>query len=203
MKGLFPIAKLRQMVSVALAADSYQPAESARVRAVPDVRTIRYYTTIGIIDRPAEMRGRTALYSIRHVKQLVAIKRLQSEDLSLSDIQQRFTGISAQKLSRIAALPKGLEDLIDEPLPTPSADPTPKRSPASASETSNELEFWQQVPQSNQASSQNASIKKVLRVSLGPKATLELQTDQPIDLEKLRLAASELLDELERQNIQV
>ena len=51
--------------------------KNGQVRAVPDERTIRYYGAIGLLDRPAAMRGRTALYGARHLAQVVAIKRLQ------------------------------------------------------------------------------------------------------------------------------
>src|SRR5678815_5529169 len=61
--------------------------KNGQVRAVPDDRTIRYYATIGLLDRPAAMRGRTALYGARHLAQVVAIKRMQSAGHSLADIQ--------------------------------------------------------------------------------------------------------------------
>jgi DNA-binding transcriptional MerR regulator len=38
------------------------------------------------------MDGRTALYDERHVRQLVAIKRLQAEGLSLAEIQRKLSG---------------------------------------------------------------------------------------------------------------
>ena len=78
-------------LSVAVAAaleEGYAGAPNARVREVPDPRTIRYYTTLGLIDRPAEMRGRTAFYGRRHLLQLVAIKKLQARGRSLAEIQQ-------------------------------------------------------------------------------------------------------------------
>ena len=43
--------------------------ESRRVRWQPDARLVRYYTTLGLLDRPAEMRGRTAYYRDRHLLQ--------------------------------------------------------------------------------------------------------------------------------------
>src|SRR4051812_34246003 len=64
-----------------------------RVREVPDRRTIRYYTTLGLLDRPVEMRGRTAYYGNRHFWQLVAIKRLQAKGLQLVQIQQSLLGL--------------------------------------------------------------------------------------------------------------
>ena len=76
---------------------------SGRVRDVPDLRTIRYYTTLGLLDRPAAMRGRTALYGSRHLLQLAAIKRLQARGLSLAAVQERVVGISDASLRRLVA----------------------------------------------------------------------------------------------------
>ena len=67
--------ELAERVETALAVD-YHGQPSGRVRAVPDRRAIRWYTTIGLIDRPVAHRGRTALYGPRHLLQLVAVKRL-------------------------------------------------------------------------------------------------------------------------------
>ena len=69
---------------------------------MPDRRTIRYYTTLGLIDRPAEMRGRTALYGRRHLLQFVAIKKLQARGRSLAEIQQALAGQTDKELARIA-----------------------------------------------------------------------------------------------------
>src|SRR5580700_7840241 len=85
--------ELCDRVERALAVD-YAGQASGRVRDVPDRRTIRYYMTLGLIDRPAEMRGRTALYGRRHLLQLVAIKRLQARGLSLSELQQQLLGLT-------------------------------------------------------------------------------------------------------------
>ncbi len=62
-----------------------------RVSAVPDARTIRYYTTLGLIDRP-KIQGRQARYGRRHVLQILAIKSLQAINLPLSEIQTRLYG---------------------------------------------------------------------------------------------------------------
>ncbi len=62
-----------------------------RVSPVPDARTIRYYTTLGLIDRP-KIQGRQARYSRRHVLQILAIKSLQAINLPLSEIQTRLYG---------------------------------------------------------------------------------------------------------------
>ena len=43
-------------VSAALEAADYPGAPNGRVREVPDRRAIRWYTTIGLLDRPDGMR---------------------------------------------------------------------------------------------------------------------------------------------------
>src|SRR6516225_9305533 len=86
---LWTIDELGAMVALALSV-GYSGQANGRVRDVPDRRTIRYYTTLGLLDRPAEMRGRTALYGRRHLLQLVAIKRLQARGLSLAELQTRL-----------------------------------------------------------------------------------------------------------------
>lgn len=107
--------ELGARVALALAVD-YAGPPNGRVRDLPDLRTIRYYTTLGLIDRPAAMRGRTALYGVRHLQQLVAIKRLQTRGLSLAEIQRHMLDLSASALARLAKLPK--EEVVDdEPIP--------------------------------------------------------------------------------------
>ena len=96
--------ELAERVDTALAVD-YHGQPSGRVRAVPDRRAIRWYTTIGLIDRPVAHRGRTALYGPRHLLQLVAVKRLQARGLPLVAIQQELAGATDSQLARVARLP--------------------------------------------------------------------------------------------------
>jgi DNA-binding transcriptional MerR regulator len=110
---LWTLDDLGAHVAIALAED-YDGQPSGRVRDVPDRRTIRYYTTLGLLDRPAEMRGRTALYSRRHLLQLVAIKRLQARGLSLAEIQERLVGLPNSRLETLAELPENTETAIAE-----------------------------------------------------------------------------------------
>jgi DNA-binding transcriptional MerR regulator len=98
--------ELAERVDMALAVD-YHGQPSGRVRAVPDRRAIRWYTTIGLIDRPVAHRGRTALYGPRHLLQLVAVKRLQAKGLPLVAIQQELAGATDSQLARVARLPVG------------------------------------------------------------------------------------------------
>ena len=96
--------ELAERVDAALAVD-YPGQPSGRVRDVPDPRAIRWYTTIGLIDRPVAHRGRMALYGPRHLLQLVAVKRLQAKGLPLVAIQQELAGATDTELGRVAQVP--------------------------------------------------------------------------------------------------
>jgi DNA-binding transcriptional MerR regulator len=119
-EGLWTIEELSERVADALAV-GYPGQPSGRVREVPDRRTIRWYTTTGLVDRPAEMRGRTALYGRRHLLQLVAIKRLQTQGLTLADVQQQLLGAADDDLERIASIPGAAH----APAPVPLSAPPP------------------------------------------------------------------------------
>jgi DNA-binding transcriptional MerR regulator len=71
-----------------------------RVSPEPDTRTIRYYSSLGLIDRPT-IEGRIAKYHRRHVLQLLALKTLQSRSLPLSEIQERLYGRSDSELESL------------------------------------------------------------------------------------------------------
>jgi DNA-binding transcriptional MerR regulator len=85
---------------------------------VPDIRTIRYYTTLGLISPAAEMRGRTAYYGELHVLQIVAIKQLQAGGATLAEVQQKLVGLPQAKLQTIAKLPEGFWEAADQYLAT-------------------------------------------------------------------------------------
>lgn len=72
----------------------------SRVSPVPDARTIRYYTTLGLLDRPT-LEGRVAKYGKRHLLQLLAIKALQSHGFPLSEVQSRIYGRSESELESL------------------------------------------------------------------------------------------------------
>ncbi|MEU8818440.1 MerR family transcriptional regulator [Actinoplanes sp. NPDC048796] len=104
---MWTIDELVERVREALAAE-YPGAPNARVRDVPDRRAIRWYTTIGLVDKPSGMRGRTALYGPRHLQQLVTIKRRQALGQSLAQIQAEFAWISPEALRVAAQIPEHL-----------------------------------------------------------------------------------------------
>ncbi len=137
MSGYWTIGELAMEVQQALATTAYPGQKSGRIREVPDRRTIRYYTTLGILDKPAEMRGRTAYYGRRHLQQLVAIKRLQAEGKSLVEIQAVLAGASESTLAKWSALPEDLAETNEQPI---------GKSGEATSTPAEREEFWMAVP---------------------------------------------------------
>ncbi len=124
------IEQLAPLVEMALDVSGYDGQPSARVRSLPDLRTIRYYTTLGLLDPPAEMRGRKAFYARRHLVQLVAVKRLQARGLSLGQVQQALAGMDDGGLAELASLPAGFWDRVAalpiEAVKKPATPPAPR-----------------------------------------------------------------------------
>lgn len=144
MSSLYTIGQLTERVSRVLMATGGVHQTSGRIRAVPDTRTLRYYTTLGILDAPLELRGRTAYYGRRHLVQAVAIKRLQTRGESLVEIQQRLVGAGDDQLEAWAEIPKSLWDQLEQgPLSTSeSLDAVPD----AVSWSGEEMAFWAVAP---------------------------------------------------------
>ena len=104
--------------------------ESRRVSEAPSKRTIRYYATHGLVDKPKDFEGRTAIYGPRHLWQVVAVKRLQGRGLKLDEIQDRLAGATAEEIAEIAGAPGSLPE-------------TPEST--DESDESDEA-FWRQAP---------------------------------------------------------
>lgn len=173
---------------------------NGQVRAVPDDRTVRYYQTIGLLDRPLAMRGRTALYGARHLAQVVAIKRLQATGKSLAEIQALWPTLDDATLARMTGVV----------LP----------GPAAAAPVSTRREFWKRdahEPVASASSSphgagtraevpaaQPALAPAELRIQLAPNVsvTIALADEAPAlhlshaDVRAIRAAAAALVAEL-------
>jgi hypothetical protein len=129
-QAIWTLDELTERVGAALAV-GYHGQPSGRVRDLPDRRAIRWYTTIGLVDRPAAIRGRTAMYGPRHLLQLVAIKRLQAQGRSLVAIQAELAGATDARLARLAQLPHPVSPpAMAGAAPPPVAPAPPPRRPA-------------------------------------------------------------------------
>jgi hypothetical protein len=100
----WPLDELVRRAADALAEGGVR-APNGRVTPLPDRRVVRWYTTIGLVDRPTAFQGRTALYGARHLLQVVAVKRRQAEGRSLAEIQVELTGATDATLHRVAKVP--------------------------------------------------------------------------------------------------
>jgi DNA-binding transcriptional MerR regulator len=126
---VWTIEELVERVHAALSAE-YPGAPNGRVRDLPDRRAVRWYATTGLVDRPAATRGRTALYTSRHLLQLVAVKRRQAAGRTLAAIQAELAGATDETLAAIARVPAHLltgETALPETAPRTRfwADPAP------------------------------------------------------------------------------
>ncbi|HYV35903.1 MAG TPA: MerR family transcriptional regulator [Gemmataceae bacterium] len=182
---LWTLEELAAQVALALAVD-YTGQENGSVRDVPDGRTIRYYTTLGLIDRPTQMRGRTALYGRRHLLQLVAIKRLQAKGQTLAQLQTQLVGLTDNELAAVAKLP-AMEMLVETP---PRRDAT----------------FWTQTPApvEKRDPAEPVSGQPLQGVTIAPDVTLLVNAArnlEPDDIEAIRVVAAPLLKLLETRRL--
>jgi DNA-binding transcriptional MerR regulator len=213
-KPRWTIAELGRKVADALATADYEGPANGQVRAVPNERSIRYYTTLGLLDRPVEIRGRTALYGPRHLMQLVAIKRLQAKGHSLAEVQAMLTGASQRKLVRIADVPRAVWDEDEDGGPEAPAAAGAHEVTAGPAALPDRARFWDEVPEEAPAPSPDsepttglpAASAPVLLASmaLAPGVTLLFQPARgpdAADAEALRRAAAQLVAELEARGL--
>lgn len=170
--------------------------KNGQVRAVPDERTIRYYATLGLLDRPVAMRGRTALYNARHLAQVVAIKRLQVMGRTLSEIQALWHTLDDQTLTRMSGVSV--------------AGTTANPSPASTRE-----QFWKREPSIENHSTPveppaathvaGAAPAVAISIELAPHISISLPMPSgglsQADVRALRAAAAPLLNELAKRQL--
>lgn len=177
-------------ILLALATD-YTGTGSDRSRDVPNARTVRYYTTLGLLDRPASFQGRTAYYGRKHLLQLVAIKRLQAKGLTLAQIQTQLLGMKPSQLEQLANVPVSVSASADD-------SPHKKESPARS------REFWKQQPVQEPVEPEARPVVSLLGIPLGSDVTLLLPALRQLDehdLEGLQVVAQPLLRWLQRRRI--
>jgi DNA-binding transcriptional MerR regulator len=189
-------------VAEALAADGVR-APNGRVREVPDARALRWYATIGLLDRPSAFRGRTALYGPRHLLQAVAVKRRQAEGMALAQIQAELSGATDATLHGVARLPVRL--LADAPPPLARGRVVGNHTVDAASTGVAEprAPFWRTMPApmaavaSAEAEPDHAGpvgVEPRHLIRLGPGATLVLTAaPSAADVADLRAAAAPLI----------
>src|SRR5659263_22541 len=72
-----------------------------KVTEVPTGRTLRYYITMGLIDRPLGYEGTRAHYGFRHFLQVLSIKALQARYFPLRKVRTMIAGRSDAELEGV------------------------------------------------------------------------------------------------------
>lgn len=99
-----------------------------RVTDVPDARTVRYYISLGLVDAPGARRGTFALYSPKHLLQVLTIKKLQAEYLPIKKIETLMAGRGAAQLEALLGGPVDVLALAPTRSPAPRAEPAARWS---------------------------------------------------------------------------
>jgi MerR HTH family regulatory protein len=75
---------------------------NAAARARPSERTIRFYVARSLVS-PPDGRGTAAVYSYRHLLQVLAIKLRQMEGATLEALTREFSGLTGDLIERRVA----------------------------------------------------------------------------------------------------
>ena len=100
---------LRDLAAVAggiLDASGVVPINAA-ARARPSERTIRFYVAQGLVS-PPEGRGTAAIYTYRHLLQVLGIKLRQMDGATLEAIVKEFAGMTGDTIERRVASSLGV-----------------------------------------------------------------------------------------------
>jgi MerR HTH family regulatory protein len=182
MDAPWTLDELVRRVAAALDGPAYPGAPNGRVRDVPDGRAVRWYTTIGLVDRPVS-GGRTARYGPRHLLQVVAVKRRQAQGRTLAEVQSELSGAADATLRAVADVPVEL-------LATDGAAPAPAPRPR----------FWAERPAPPDTGT--GTVTALSAVPLAGGATLLVPGHpRPDDLTAIRTAAAALLDLLAERGL--
>jgi DNA-binding transcriptional MerR regulator len=130
------MAKTWNLEELAEESQRYLPDEegdSKRIQWKPSGRLIRYYTTLGLLDRPHNGNGRAVWYGPRHLLQLLCIKKLQQEGLKLAAIQKFLVASTTEEMRRLVGLPESLLGDLENSIKNPPA-------------TRRKLAFWLAQP---------------------------------------------------------
>lgn len=177
MSNLLNYQELADEVARILISNNVTPPNKQSA-ALPDVRTLRYYLTQGLLDKAATVDGKQG-FGYKHLLQILATRRLQAEGFQLKAIKSRIQGAALDDLLSICKIPKEtLPDLFVE----------------EASKVKVSAESFH--PEKDEAPSKKRSVATLTQISLTKKATLLLNYDNlsAEDLTRIESAAAPLLD---------
>ncbi len=166
---------LRDLAAVAgaiLEASDVVPLNAA-ARARPTERTIRFYVARGLVS-PPEGRGTAAVYSYRHLLQVLAIKLRQMEGATLDTLTAEFAGLTGDLIERRVAAALG------PALPGPAAIPLFRPHGTPRGKVGRALQQWLAPPGAGRAAT-------VRRLPVAPGFEVLVDEHHPL----LRLAGGE------------
>lgn len=106
--GEFSLEQMIAVVTQELQQWGFEHLPDRRTSLLPDVRMVRYYTSLGLLPSP-QVRKRQAVYQQVHIDTLLLIKLLQLKGLSLGRIQAELLVLSPyQKYKWLEELKKQL-----------------------------------------------------------------------------------------------
>src|SRR5690349_20456278 len=159
---------------------------NAAARARPSERTIRFYVSRGLVAAP-EGRGTAAVYSYRHLLQVLAIKLRQMEGGTLAAIAQELVDATGDMLERRVAAALG------PALPSPQHLSLTQREAPPRGRVGRALRTWRSQSEiSVRPDDTPASGGVWHRVTLGNGLELHIHQDHPLSRHAHR--ASDLAD---------
>lgn len=93
--------------------------QDKRINPLPDPRTVRFYQSAQLVDRPSRYEGRRAIYGYRQLLQTCAVKLLQGAGRGLDEIQRGLAGRSDAELERVLQGPLRLTSSAPDERPQP------------------------------------------------------------------------------------
>lgn len=150
------------------------------------LRTLRYYATFGLLSRPSDRRGRKAFYGERHVLELVAVKKLQAQGVSLAAAQARLAGIATEALRTLAELPRH------------AVAPAP---PAEEDRSRDDEEFWASP---SSAASPPAARARLVTIPIHGSVTITIATSVDVsstDTDAIHAAAAAVVTVLRKRGV--
>ncbi len=92
-----------------------------RVAVSLEARNVRFYQTAGLLDAPRRYDGRRAVYTYRHLLQVLAIRHLQAEGHALAAIQASLPARTTDELEAalLASLGAAPAPRASQPPPSP------------------------------------------------------------------------------------
>jgi DNA-binding transcriptional MerR regulator len=83
------------------------PQERGSVSEMPNERMIRYYITEGLLASPLEKSGTSQVFGYLHLLQVLAVKKLQAEHLTIRKVREMLQERTVEELEVILGIGSG------------------------------------------------------------------------------------------------